>query len=209
MKSQILPSIIAKSQKEFDGRFEKVKNLGNTIHLDVMDGKFVKNKSLLFDLTLPRKKYQIHLMVQNPGKYIKIIHRKAETIIFHLESCKNKEEVEKIIKLINGKGKKVWIALNPKTSVRKLENYIKLINGVLFMEVAPGKYGAKFLPKTLEKIRELRKMNKKINIGVDGGINDKTIGKAKKAGANIFTVGSYLQKAKNPKKAMRELKTKL
>ena len=104
MKSQIIPAIIAKSQKEFDECFEKIKNFGNTIHLDIMDGKFVRNKSLLFDLTLPRKKYQVHLMVNDPERYIKIIHSKAETIIFHIESTKNPE---KIIKLIKEKRKKV------------------------------------------------------------------------------------------------------
>ena len=205
MKPQIIPSVIAKSQKEFDKRFSKIKNLSNTIHLDVMDGKFVKNKSLLFDLTLPRKKYQIHLMVKNPERYIKIIHGKAETIIFHLESTKNPK---KIIKLIKEKRKKVWIALNPKTKSKEIEPYLSSVDGVLIMTVTPGKYGAKFLPESLKKVKEIRKMNKRIKIGVDGGINDKTIKMVEKIGVNFLTVGSYLQKAKNAKKSIRILKTK-
>jgi len=206
MKPQIIPAIIAKSQKEFDERFSKIKDLGNTIHLDIMDGKFVRNKSLLFDLTLPRKKYQIHLMVQNPEKYIKIIHGKAETIIFHVESTKNPEEV---IDLIRKKKKKVWIALSPKTNVKSVEPFLSLVDGVLIMTVAPGKYGERFISRALSKVKELRKLNQKINIGVDGGINDKTIKKAKKVGANVFTVGSYLQKAENPKEVLKELKKKI
>lgn len=204
MKPQIIPSIIAKSQKEFDERFSKIKNLGNTIHLDVMDGKFVRNKSLLFDLTLPRKKYQIHLMVNNPEKYIEIIHGKAETIIFHLESTKNPRE---LIKLIRKKKKKVWIALSPKTNVKRAEPFLKDIDGVLIMTVSPGKYGAGFLSRNLRKVKEIRKLNQKVEIGVDGGINEKTIKKAKKVGANVFTVGSYLQKAEKPKGAIKKLKT--
>jgi len=205
MKPKIIPSIIAKSQKEFDERFSKVKSLGNTIHLDVMDGKFVKNKSLDFDLTLPRKRYHVHLMVGNPEKYIKIIYSKADTIIFHIGSCKTPGEVRKVLSLIKSKKRKAWIALNPKTSVKKIESYLKSVDGVLLMEVTPGKYGAKFLPKSLKKVKELRKLNKKINIGVDGGINDKTISRASKSGANVFVIGSYLQNAENPRKAMKEL----
>jgi len=206
---KIIPAIIAKSQKEFDGRFSKIENLSRVFHLDIMDGKFVKNHSLDFDLTLPRKKYQIHLMVRDPKSYIEIIHGKAETIIFHIESLKNREGVEKIINLIRKKKRKVWIAINPKTSVKRIEKYLKMIDGVLVMTVSPGKYGAKFLPGNLKKVREIRKLNKRIKICVDGGIDDKTIFRAKRAGADFFTVGSYLQKAKNPKEALKELKTKL
>ena len=206
MKLQIIPSIIAKSQKEFNQRFEKIKNLSNVFHLDIMDGKFVRNKSLLFDLSLPRKKYQIHLMVNDPERYIKIIHNKAEIIIFHIESTKNPE---RIIKLIKEKRKKVWIEINPKTKTREIEPYLNSLDGVLIMTVSPGKYGAGFLSKKLRKVKEIRKLNDKIDIGIDGGINNKTIVKAKKVGANIFTVGSYLQKAENPKEALRKLKTKL
>ena len=202
---KIIPSIIAKSQKEFDKRFSKIKNISKVFHLDIMDGKFVKNKSLNFNLTLPRKKYQVHLMVNNPEKYIKIIHSKADTIIFHVESTKNPE---KIIKLIRKKKKKVWIVLNPKISVKKIEDYLGLIDGVLVMTVTPGKYGARFLPKNLNKIKEIRKLNKKINIGVDGGINDKTIKSISKAGANFFIVGSYIQKSENPQKALKKLNNK-
>ena len=67
MKPRIIPALIAKSQKEFDERFSKIKNLSNTFHLDVMDGKFVKNRSLMFNFKLPKnKKYVAHLMIKNP-----------------------------------------------------------------------------------------------------------------------------------------------
>ena len=145
-------------------------------------------------------------MVNNPEKYIKIIHEKAETIIFHLESTKNPKEM---IKLIREKGKKVWIALSPKTKSREIEPYLKDIDGVLIMTVAPGKYGERFISRALRKVKEIRKLNQEIDIGVDGGINNKTIVKSKKVGANIFTVGSYLQNSESPKKTMEDLKKKV
>ena len=206
---KIIPSIIAKNQKEFDECFEKIKSLSPVFHLDVMDGKFVRNKSLLFDLTLPRAKYHIHLMVHNPEKYIEIIHSKAETIIFHLESVIKKEGVERVIKLIKKKKKKVWIALSPKTRSREVEPFLDSIDGVLIMTVAPGKYGERFLSRSLIKVKEIRSLNEEIDICVDGGINDKTIKKAVKVGANLFVVGSYLQDAEDVKKTVKELGGKL
>ncbi len=200
---KIIPSIIAKNQKEFNERFGKVKNLSNVFHLDVMDGKFVKNKSLNFDLILPRnKKYVIHLMVNNPEKYIKIVHSKADTIIFHPESTKNPES---IIKLIKSKRRKVGIAINPKTQVDGIRPHLKSVSLVLVMTVNPGKYGAKFLPNTLKKIKQLRKLKKNLDIRVDGGINPRTIRSASRAGADSFVSGSYLQKAGSPEKAIKEL----
>ena len=203
MKKQILPSLIAKNQKEFDERFEKVKNLSKTFHLDVMDGRFVKNKSLNFDLTPPRKKYQVHLMVNNPEKYAKIIYSKADAIIFHLKATKNPE---KLLEFIKSKKRKSGIAINPNTSVKSLTPYLKKVNMVLVMTVNPGKYGAKFLPKTLKKVRQLRKLKPRLKIILDGGINDKTIRRASASGANDFVVGSYLQKSENPRQAISELR---
>ena len=203
MQKKIIPSIIAKNQKEFNGRFEKIKS-SSIIHLDVMDGKFVSKQSLNFNLIIPRKKYQIHLMVNNPERFIKLVHSKADTIIFHIESCENQEQVKDIIKFIKKKKKKAGIAINPKTPIKKIQPFLKSINIILIMTVNPGKYGAKFLPSALKKVNELRNLKKNIRIGIDGGINEQTIKKAKLA--DFFISGSYIQNLKNPKQAIRNLK---
>ena len=93
---QIIPSLIATSQKELDKRFNKVKKHFKIFHLDIMDGKFVKNKSLFFDFKLPRGKlkYRAHLMVKNPKKWIKENWKKVDLIIFHIKSCKNDKEIK-------------------------------------------------------------------------------------------------------------------
>lgn len=205
MVSKIIPSIIAKNQKEFDERYSKVEGLSNVLHLDVMDGKFVKNKSLIFDLELPRKKYQVHLMVKDLEEFIKIVYGKADTIIFHVESLKNGKDVEKIIRLIRSKKKKVGIAINPKTNIKKIEPYFNKIDLVLIMTVNPGKYGSKFLPKSLKKISQIKKLNSRLKIGLDGGINPKTISNIKKYPVDFVIVGSYFQKSKDVKKALKDL----
>jgi len=192
----IIPSIIAKSQKEFDKRFEKVRSF-STFHLDVMDGKFVKNKSLQFNFKLPKnKKFEAHLMIKNPKTWIKKHRRKVDSIIIHYKTIKNLHPKLK---------KKFGIALNPSTSISHIKEYVKEINKVLIMSVNPGRYGSKFLNSTYKKVKELRKLYPKLRIEVDGGINPTTIKKLKKAGATQFVVGSYLQKSKDIKKAKLRL----
>jgi ribulose-phosphate 3-epimerase len=183
----------------------RIKSVNSKIYqLDVMDGKFVKNKSLMFDFKLPKsKKYEAHLMIKNPEVWIEKNWKKVNTIIFHLESLKNPD---KVIGLIKNKKMKVGIAINPQTSIEKIKIHINEIDLVLVMTVNPGKYGSKFIPKTLEKVRQIRKLNPNIEIEVDGGINDKTIRKTLSAGANRFVSGSYIQNSENPKKSFEKLK---
>jgi len=207
MKKTVIPALIARNQKELDKRFDNVKKHFKTFQLDIMDGKFVKNKSLMFNFKLlKRKKYEAHLMVNSPEPWIRKNWKKVDTIIFHIESTKNPSDV---IKLIKSKRKKVGIALNPRSSVKKLVPCLNSINMVLVMTVNPGKYGSKFLPITLKKVKEIRKLKPKLNIEVDGGISDNTILRVSKAGANSFVSGSYLQKSEDVKKAKKVLMEKI
>jgi len=218
MKRAVVPSIIANSQAELEMRIKSVNS--KIYQLDVMDGKFVKNKSLMFDFKLPKsKKYEAHLMIKNPEVWIEKNWNKTGIIIFHIESTKNPDKVIGLIK--NKKAlernskprsskmpneRKIGIAINPQTSIEKIKIHINEIDLVLVMTVNPGKYGSKFIPKTLEKVRQIRKLNPNIEIEVDGGINDKTIRKTLSAGANRFVSGSYIQNSENPKKSFEKLK---
>ncbi len=230
----IFPSIISKSQKEFEERYKKVKFSSKKIQLDVMDGKFVKNTCLNFDFTIPKlkkidkiktffifsfnsinpfskKEIEAHLMVKNPEEWIKKYSKKADSIIFHVEPFlkerdKNKKVTE-IIRMIKDRKKKVGIAINPETPTSEIESFLDKIEKVLILCVNPGRYGAEFIPKTLEKVKHLRKIKSKMDIGVDGGMSEKNIKSAKIAGANHFAMGSYFQNSKNPIKSMRRLKS--
>lgn len=201
----IIPAIIAKTQNELDSAIRKVVDFSEILQLDIMDGKFVPNSSIDFDFDLPSTgcTYEAHLMIANPVEWIDKNWSKTETILVHFESCKNPEIVIEEVKDI---GRRVGLVLNPETPARVLSRYIKEIDQVLVMTVNPGFYGSPFLPETLNKVREIRKMRPDLDIEVDGGINAETIKKADLAGANMFVSGSYIMNSENPKKAIETLK---
>tara|TARA_Y100000310_G_C20655664_1_gene801848 strand:- start:1176 stop:1799 length:624 start_codon:yes stop_codon:yes gene_type:complete len=200
---RIIPAIIAINQKELDMRLEKVKIFGSSFQLDVMDGKFVPNKSLWFNFKVSKKnKYEAHLMVKNPEKWIKENLSKVSSVIIHIETVKDPTT---LIDIVKKKKKKIGIALNPETPLEKVDPYVKSLNKVLVMTVDPGAYGGGFLPQVLQKIRLLRSRYPKLNIQVDGGLNPVTVKKVKQAGANEFVIGSYLQQSINIKEAKTEL----
>jgi ribulose-phosphate 3-epimerase len=206
MKRKIIASIIAKNQRGLNQRLNKVRKNVKFFQLDVMDGKFVRNKSFMFNFKIPKGNYEAHLMMFNPEKWIEKSYKKVHTIIFHVEAVKNPDEV---INLIKSKKKKVGIAINPKTHVKKIKPYLNKVDLVLVMCVNPGKYGSKFIPATLKKVKELRKLKPKFNIEVDGGLGLEHTGEAKKAGANLFISGSYLQNTDDVGKAVRELRRRI
>jgi ribulose-phosphate 3-epimerase len=206
MKRIIIPAIIAKSQEELNERLEKVKPYADLMQLDVMDGLFVPNHSLDFDFTLPSGfRIEAHLMINNPEQWIDESSEKVDTILVHVESCK---DPGKIIQLVKGR-RKIGFALNPETPLERIRDYLHEIDQLLVMTVNPGFYGSKFLPETLEKVKEARKLRPDLDIEVDGGIDLSTIRKVSQAGANMFVSGSYLMKSKNVKEAMDALRNKL
>jgi len=204
MKNKIIPAIIAESQEEVDQRINKVKDHLSILQLDVMDGKFVPTHSLDFDFKLPETncKYEAHLMIDNPEEWIEKNHKIADIILVHIESC---AEPEKIIELVKSKERKIGFVLNPETPIEKIKPYLDQIDQVLIMTVDPGFYGSKFLPGTLNKVKELRELKPNLEIEVDGGINADTIKQAYQAGANLFVSGSYLQKSEDVKAAIKNL----
>ena len=204
MKS-ILPSIIAKNQSQLDETFNKVKS-ASQLHLDIMDGKFVRQQSLNFPFKLPREKrdYQAHLMVKHPLAWIEKNHHKADTIIFHIEAYNKFSKIQQTIDLIKKHKKKVGIAINPLTPVKSIQHLSKKINLALIMTVQPGRYGARFIPSALKKSNKIKSFNPKIKIQIDGGINDKTLIKAKRFG-DAFVVGSDIQSDMHPKHIIKQL----
>lgn len=196
MSKQIIPAIIAKNQKELDERFKRVEGFGGWIHLDVMDGKFVKNRSLMFDFKVSKKyKYEAHLMMNGykAMHWLKKNGKKVDLIIIHYEADNFKSLLGHLVK----QKYKIFIALNPKTSIKVIGDFESKINGILLMSVNPGKYGSKFLSSVIKKIREVRRKYPKLKIEVDGGLNDKTIGKISRLEVNRFVFGSYFQNSED------------
>jgi len=208
MKKVIIPAVIAKTQKELDDIFSKINDSARLLQLDIMDGKFVPNNSLDFDLRLPEKKYlyEAHLMIDDPEKWVDENWERIDTVIAHFESVKNPE---RIIESVKTKGKKIAFALNPETDADLILSYLDSIDQVLVMTVNPGFYGSKFLPEMSDKIKRLRKLRPDLDIEVDGGIKPDTIVEVCEAGANMFVSGSYLINSDNVKGRIRILEQKI
>ena len=193
MNYHIIPSIIARSQAELETRLKKILALKpKQVHLDIMDGLFVKRTSLEFDISLPKSTaYEAHLMMRDPHGWFVKNRVSISSAIIHYES---KAHIHDFIKLAKKYKKSFGIALNPETPSEDIAQYLGLIDNILVMTVHPGKYGSPFLPSVLNKIKRIRELNKKINIEVDGGITPENLRLCKRAGANQFLSSSYLQK---------------
>ena len=204
MKYIIAPSILTVQKDDIIARIKEIENCGaRWIHFDVMDGKFVpattfdinEIKNLLSQTKVTK---DVHLMIKNPRAMVKsYIDAGADNVTFHYEACKDNIEVSAVIDMIHQYGAKAGMSIKPGTDVNAILPFLSKLDLVLVMSVEPGKGGQKFLGKSLKKINLLYKYKtennlKNLLIEVDGGINDKTLGKCVKNGASVLVVGSYL-----------------
>ena len=172
------------------------------IHIDVMDGKFVKNESFGVDFVKDvHNKHNMlndtHIMIEKPWEMVDDFIKAGSNIItFHLEACPSEKDVRETIKKIHDGGAYVGIAIKPHTSTNALLPYVNDVDLILVMCVEPGWGGQKFLPETYERISDVKSMirsrGSKALLQVDGGINDITGPASIKAGADILVTGTYL-----------------
>lgn len=190
----------------------------NYYHIDVMDGKFVKentaDRMYEYATTLSHITnigLDVHLMCEDIEKYVDdYIMLEPDTITFHVEVLKSKEQGMGIIRDIKSNGVKVGISLNPDTKIDTIYEYLPYIHKVLVMTVVPGKGGQNLILETIDKIKELKKYieeNKlETIIEADGGINKDNIELLKDAGVEIVVAGTYIISAENMKDAIANLK---
>ena len=153
---KIVPTIFAKSKKEFNERFNKL-SISNSVQIDFMDGRFVKIKGVgIKDIPNLKNKnilFEAHLMVYDPERFVHKLKKKGfRKVIFHWESLKDILKVKKLIDKIKDKQMEAWIAINPGTSVKKVSSILGQIDGLLFMGVVPGKEGQDFILNVYTKI---------------------------------------------------------
>lgn len=205
MITQISVSILSldyEDQSIIDQALMRI-STANYVHFDVMDGKFVKEKTFGHELvknTVTSIQKDVHLMVRQPEKVVdKYIKAGASIITFHAEATKSPG---KLIDAIKKKGVFAGLAISPETPVKKIEKFLDDIDLVLVMTVKPGKGGQKLIKATLKKIKMLRKKKQDLVIEADGGINDKNASEIVAAGADILVSGSYIWKSNDPKLAI-------
>lgn len=203
----VSPSILNASKFKLKKQMKKLTEKGvEYFHFDVMDGKFVKNKTfnekfLLKFKKMPIKK-DVHLMIEHPElvaeKYIK---NGADILTVHYEAFGNVEDCKKCLVLIRKLGAQAGLSIKPQTSFDVLKELIPYLDLILVMSVEPGEGGQPFIENTYLKISRIKQLiiqkHGLVKIEVDGGINDKNIGKVVKSGADMVVVGSFLFKAKN------------
>lgn len=187
-------------------------------HIDVMDGEFVKNNTV--DRMVEYCEYlnsisllplDVHLMVKDIKKFVnKFIVFEPSNITFHLEACKDENEVMDLIRYIKDNNCKVGISVSPKTNIEEIYKYLPYIHNCLVMTVEPGEGGQALIPDTIKKIEKLYEYVKEkqieVDIEADGGINLNTAELAKQAGANILVAGTSIVQSSNYTETVKNLK---
>lgn len=182
-------------------------------HLDVMDGRFVPNITfgpmiIEFIRKATTKICDVHLMIVEPEKYVEDFKKAgADILTVHLEACTH---LHRNIEQIKSLGMQAGVALNPHTPVEALKEVLHDIDLVLIMSVNPGFGGQKFIPNTLQKIKDLRRMiddkGLSTKIEIDGGVTLDNAHTIVQAGAHVLVAGNTVFRSKDPKATIAQLK---
>lgn len=211
---KLAPSILSADFSRLGEHVSLIEKGGaDLIHVDVMDGHFVPNISFGASVmkSLNNKtelNYDVHLMIENPDKYIKdFVTDKTEYITVHQEACVH---LHRTIQLIKSLGIKAGVSINPATPIGVLEDILADVDLVLVMSVNPGFGGQKFIPRALDKIKCLDQWRKEEGldflIEVDGGVTLDNAVEIASAGADILVAGSAVFGAEDIVKRTEEFK---
>ena len=211
----VSPSLLSADFANLSKDIEMInKSEADYLHLDVMDGVFVPNISFGFPVMeavgkVCAKPLDVHLMIVEPQKWIdKVKGIGAEIMNVHLEASLH---LDRTVNAIHDAGMKAGVTLNPATPVSLLVDIIDQLDLVLLMSVNPGFGGQKFIPNTLKKLQELKRLRDKCEskaiIEVDGGVNETTGKLLAEAGADMLVAGNYVFKSENPEERIKILKS--
>ena len=215
MKQKLIaPSILAADFANLQRDIEMInKSEADWIHVDIMDGVFVPNISFGMPVLKAvaqhaKKPIDVHLMIVDPGRYIKdFAALGANYLVVHYEACNH---LHRNLQQIHNEGMKTGVAINPHTNVALLEDVIKDVDLVCLMTVNPGFGGQTFIENSYKKIRQLKEIIKKNNastlIEVEGGVTHKNAKKLIEAGADVLVAGSFVFKSEAPAETIKNLK---
>ena len=216
MKNRLIaPSVLAADFGNLQRDIEMInKSEADWFHIDIMDGVFVPNISygmpVLDAINRHAKKtIDVHLMIVDPDRYIKDFSALGATnLSVHYEACTH---LHRTLQAIKAEGLKAGVAINPHTSVDLLEDVINDIDLVCLMSVNPGFGGQSFIENTYKKVKQLKdiilKNKAKTLIEVDGGVTSENAKKLIDAGADVLVAGSFVFKAENPTKTIKNLRS--
>lgn len=209
----VSPSILSSDFANLEREINLVTSSGaEWIHVDVMDGHFVPNITIGAPVVksirkITRAKLDVHLMIDNPDKYIDdFINAGSDIITFHAEARTN---IPNLLAHIKNRGKMTGLAIKPRTDISAIINFLPLVDMALIMTVEPGFSGQRFMPMAAQKIQALKmavqRQYPKLIIQVDGGINDETGKLCRDYGAKCLVAGNYIFQSRNPSEAVKKL----
>lgn len=198
----LAPSLLAADFARLGEQMRMIDQAGaHYFHYDVMDGQFVPNISMGLPVLqsirkVTKKKLDVHLMIQNPERYISdFSDAGADILTVHAETCTH---LDQVVRDIKREGILAGVALNPSTPLSVLDYVLPEVDMVLIMTVNPGYGGQKMIPYTLDKIRELRGIIQRrglsTDIEADGGVKIDNVDQFLNAGANVIVSGSGIFK---------------
>jgi ribulose-phosphate 3-epimerase len=210
----IAPSLLASNFLRLEDECKMLnESEAEWFHLDVMDGRFVPNISFGIPVIqqiskTTSKVCDVHLMILEPEKYAEAFAKAGANILsVHIEACPH---LHRNIQQIKSLGMKAGVAINPHTPVSLLADVLADIDMVCMMSVNPGFGGQKFIPHTLDKIKQLKKMitekNLSVQIEVDGGVTLENAASIVAAGADVLVAGNTVFASKDPKATIAQLK---
>ncbi len=211
---KVAASVLASDFSKLGDEVERVSRSGaDFVHIDVMDGVFVRNITMGPDIIRAIRPYtsipfDVHLMITEPSRYFAdFAEAGADIITFHAEAGSN---LLSAINAVKSTDKRVGVAIKPATLVDELLDYLPMIDLAVVMTVEPGFGGQAFMSEMMIKVRALReeicKQGLKTLIEVDGGINKETAKVAAQSGADICVAGTSIFKSSDMKGAIAEIK---
>jgi ribulose-phosphate 3-epimerase len=212
--AQIVPSILSADFARLGEEIARVERGGATmLHLDVMDGHFVPNLTIGPAVVesvrkITRSRLDVHLMIEDPDRYAPVFIRAgADQVSVHQEACRH---LHRTLRMIQDEGGRAGVVLNPATPVAMLDEVLDVADYVLIMSVNPGFGGQVFIPRALDKVRELdrKRLQRQLPfaIEIDGGIKLDNVGDAVRAGCDWIVTGSSVFHSSDPAAAVSALR---